>query len=92
VGLGAASSGYMMSSTTMVLEFGRREDIAMRIALSSTAEGAMAALAPLCGGLLAAALGYPVLFAISMALQGGALLLLLLRVREPRRRQPSSAS
>ena len=92
VGLGAASSGYMMSSTTMVLEFGRREDIAMRIALSSTAEGAMAALAPLCGGLLAAALGYPVLFAISMALQGGALLLLLLRVREPRRRQPSNAS
>jgi hypothetical protein len=39
VGLGAASSGYMMSSTTLVLEFGRREDMAMRIAMSSTAEG-----------------------------------------------------
>lgn len=86
MGLGAASSGYMMSSSTLVLEFGRREDLAMRIALSSTAEGAMAALAPLAGGLLAHALGYPVLFAISMALQMGALLLLVLRVREPRTR------
>lgn len=86
VGLGAASSGYMMSATTLVLEFGKREDIAMRIAISSTAEGAMAALAPLCGGLLAVALGYPFLFAVSMTLQTAALLLLLLRVREPRTR------
>lgn len=91
VGLGAASSGYMMSSTTMVLEFGRREDMAMRIALSSTAEGAMAALAPLVGGLMAHALGYAVLFAIAMGLQGAALLLLILRVREPRTRQASAS-
>ena len=51
-----------------------------------TAEGAMAALAPLAGGLMAHALGYPVLFAIAMALQGAALLLLIFRVQEPRRR------
>ena len=92
VGLGAASSGYMMSATTMVLEFGRREDMAMRIAMSSTAEGAMAALAPLCGGLLAHALGYPLLFAVAMAFQAAALLLLIFRVREPRTRAQVSAS
>ena len=90
IGLGAASCGYMMSATTLVLEFGSRDDTAMRIALAATAEGAMAALAPLVGGLLAVAVGYPPLFAVSMALQAAALVLLIVAVRNPRRRVPAA--
>ena len=87
-GLGAAQSGYLMSVTTMILEFGPRQDMAMRLALSTTAEGIMAALGPLCGGLLAASLGYALLFDASIACQAAALLLLLCLVEEPRRRRP----
>ena len=49
-GLGAAQSGFLMSSQTMVLEFGAREEIAMRLALVATAQGAMSAAGPLAGG------------------------------------------
>jgi MFS family permease len=85
-GLGAAQSGYNMSSQTMVLEFGLREDTAMRLAFSSTAEGLMAALGPLVGGLIAATAGYPILFVASIVLQAAALAILLTLVEEPRNR------
>ena len=83
-GLGAASSGYMLSSQTMVLEFGLRDEIAMRLAISSTVEGAVAAIGPLLGGLLAAFSGYPVVFWISVAFEVIALAVLLIGVRDPR--------
>jgi MFS family permease len=85
-GLGAAQSGYNMSSQTMVLEFGLREDMAMRLAFSSTAEGLMSALGPLAGGLIAAVAGYPVLFVASIAFEAAALVILLALVEEPRNR------
>jgi MFS family permease len=85
-GLGAAQSGYNMSSQTMVLEFGLREDIAMRLAFSSTAEGIMATLGPLAGGLMAATLGYVNLFWTSIAFEAAALAILLAFVEEPRNR------
>jgi MFS family permease len=87
LGLGAAQSGFLMSTQTMVLEFGAREDVAMRLALSSTAQGLMSAIGPLAGGLLAASLGYPALFYVSMAFEALALLLLLTVVEEPRHRR-----
>lgn len=83
-GLGAAQSGFMMSSQTMVLEFGGRDDIAMRLALTSTAQGAMSAIGPLAGGLIAATLGYEVLFGVSIALLVAALAVLITRVEDPR--------
>lgn len=86
-GLGAAQSGYLMSSQTMVLEFGARDDIAMRLALTSTAQGTMNTIGPLAGGLIAATLGYESLFGVSIALLLAALAVLLLRVREPRLRR-----
>ena len=86
-GLGAAQSGYNMSSQTMVLEFGLREDMAMRLAFSSTAEGLMSALGPLAGGLIAAAAGYPVLFVASITFEIAALVILLALVEEPRKRR-----
>jgi MFS family permease len=85
-GLGAAQSGYNMSSQTMVLEFGLREDIAMRLAFSSTAEGIMATLGPLAGGLMAATVGYTKLFWTSIGFEAVALVILLTLVQEPRTR------
>jgi MFS family permease len=91
-GLGAAQSGYMMSVATMVLEFGKRDDMAMRLALSTTAEGIMAASGPLIGGILASTLGYPVLFSTSIGCQLVALSLLIWFVQEPRKRRLAASS
>jgi len=85
-GLGSAASGFLMSTQTMVLEFGGREDVAMRLALSSTAQGFMSTLGPLAGGVLASGFGYPALLLVSIAFEAGALLLLASVVEEPRRR------
>lgn len=90
-GLGAAQSGYNMSSQTMVLEFGLREDMAMRLAFSSTAEGLMSALGPLVGGLIAAAAGYVVLFVASIGFEVAALAILVPLVAEPRNRRLARA-
>lgn len=84
-GLGAGNAGYQMSTTTMVLEFGHRDDVAMRLAISSTAEGVMSTIAPFAGGAIATLFGYPPVFWISIAVQLGALALLVGAVREPRR-------
>jgi MFS family permease len=85
--LGAAQSGFLMSTQTMVLEFGSRDDIPMRLALAATGQGAMNAATPLLGGLIAATLGFEALFAVSAGLLILALCLLIARVEEPRNRQ-----
>ena len=85
-GLGAAAAGYQLSSQNIVLEFGHRDDMAMRLALSNTAESMMSTLGPLAGGVIAATLGYAAVFWTSIALLGVALVLLILRVKEPRGR------
>ncbi len=87
VGLGASQAGYMMAASTMALEFGKREDVAMRLALSGTAEGTMAAAGPLVGGIIAASLGYTWLFSVSIVFLLAAIALLVLRVEEPRNRR-----
>lgn len=85
-GLGAAISGYMMSVSTLVLEFGARDDIPMRLALSTTTETAIASLGPLAGGLIASWFGYIPLFWVSIAFLVASLATLILIVREPRTR------
>jgi MFS family permease len=85
--LGAAQSGFLMSSQTMVLEFGSRDDMPMRLALTATGQGAMNALTPLLGGVIAATLGFEVLFGVSLALLFLSLALLILLVEEPRFRR-----
>jgi MFS family permease len=86
-GLGAANSGYQMSAQNIVFEFGHRDEMAMRLALSNTAESTMAAIGPLVGGVIAASFGYLAVFAISMFLLAIALVLMVLLVEEPRRRR-----
>jgi MFS family permease len=88
--LGAAQSGFLMSSQTMVLEFGARDDIPMRLALTTTAQGAMNTVGPLAGGLIAATLGYQVLFGVSLGMLAIALAVLLILVEEPRNRPLAS--
>jgi MFS family permease len=85
--LGASQSGFLMSSQTMVLEFGTRDDIPMRLALTATAQGAMNTAGPLVGGLVAQMLGYQVLFGASMGLLAVSLIVLLTLVEEPRFRR-----
>lgn len=82
--LGMGMSGWMLSSTTMVLEFGRTEDTPMRLAFMTTLEGAIAATGPILAGLLIAVAGFMPLFAIVLLAQAAALFVLLSQVREPR--------
>lgn len=84
--LGIGGSGWMLASTTMVLEFGQTEDTPMRLAFVTTLEGAIAAAGPILAGLLIAAKGFMPLFAIVLWAQISALLLLFFKVREPRNR------
>lgn len=83
---GVGGAGYSMSSQTMVLEFGLREDLPMRIALSATIEGGISALMPLLGGLALALAGATPLLCAAGALTIGALALISTRVVDPRRR------
>jgi MFS family permease len=86
-GLGAANSGYQMSAQNIVFEFGHRDDMAMRLALSNTAESVMSALGPLAGGLIATSFGYHAVFGVSIAFEVFALTLLLALVEEPRKKR-----
>lgn len=88
-GLGAAQAGYMMAAQTMILEFGNRDDLPMRIAVSATAESITATLGPLVGGAVADLYGYNMVFGASLGFLIAALLILTLAVREPRRRLAS---
>ncbi len=84
--IGAAQSGYLMSTTNIVLEYGHRHDVPMRMALSNTAEGAIGALAPLIGGGLVLAGGYMAAFAATLIAIVVSLVLLIWKVEEPRQR------
>lgn len=81
---GIGSSGYQMSAQTMVLEFGSREDLPMRIALSTTVEGGVSAIVPLLGGALLHWAGATPLMSVAAMLSALALIVLLVRVSEPR--------
>lgn len=83
-GLGAAQAGYMMAAQTMILEFGPRDDLPMRIAVSATAESITATAGPLAGGLIAELMGYNFVFGISLGFLALALTLLIAAVKEPR--------
>lgn len=85
--IGAAQSGYLMSTSNIVLEYGHRHDIPMRMALSNTAEGAMGSLAPLIGAGLVVLWGYQASFYLTIATMAAALAVLVWKVEEPRKRR-----
>jgi MFS family permease len=84
--LGASLSGYMMAANTMILEFGSRDDLPMRIAVSATAESITATAGPLIGGVVAEIYGYDVVFMASLGFLAAAFVILVTAVRDPRRR------
>jgi MFS family permease len=86
VGLGAGLGGFVMASQNLVLEFGTREDLPMRIAVANSAAELVGAVGPVAGGLLAAAWSYPAVFGVAIAFKVAALLLVLGWVDEPRHR------
>ncbi len=91
VGLGAGLGGFMMSAQSLVLEFGSRADLPMRIAVANSASEAVGIAAPLLGGLLAAQFGYEVLIAVTVGFQALAFLVTWRFVDEPRHRPDASA-
>jgi MFS family permease len=84
VAIGASQEGFRMSTMSLAMEFGGREQMALRVATANTAAEIAGSIAPLLGGIIATALGYGAVFlgATACLLIGGAVLLLW--VPEPR--------
>lgn len=87
IGLGAGIGGFRMASQNLVLEFGARENLPMRIAVANTTSQLMMAVGPVVGGALVGLTSYPTVFRIAIGFQGVALAVMALRVEEPRRRR-----
>ncbi len=83
--IGAGQSGFQMSTTNIVLEYGHPHDVPMRMALSNTAEGAAGAFAPLLGAGLVLLWGYQSAFWASVATMAAALAIAIWKMDEPRR-------
>jgi MFS family permease len=84
VGIGSAVQGFQNAAMNLTLEFGHRDDLPLRIAIANSVSEVAGTLGPLLGGVIAAVLGYPALFATSVAflLAGG--VMVMLQVPEPR--------
>jgi MFS family permease len=90
VGLGAGLAGFMMSAQNMVLEFGAREDLPMRIAVANSSSELVGGIGPVLGGVLALIWTYTVVFWVAIAFKLAAVLIVTLLVEEPRRRRGSA--
>lgn len=84
--IGVGQSGFMMSTSNIVLEYGHPHDVPMRMALSNTAEGAVGALAPLLGAGLVLLWGYQAALWATIATMAAALAIAMWKMEEPRRR------
>lgn len=87
---GVANAGYQLSAQNIVLEFGHRDDIAMRLALSNTAENTTMAVGPIAVGAIVVTLGYQAVFTLSIVLEAAAMILMVWLVEEPRKRRMQS--
>jgi MFS family permease len=86
VGIGAGMGGFQMAAQNMVLEFGAREDLPVRIAVANSAQEFVGFIGPLVGGILAFLFSKETVFASAIAFQLLAIALVLHRVDEPRHR------
>jgi len=85
-GIGLGLGGFQMSAQNLVLEFGSREQLPLRIAVANSASELVAAVGALAGGLLAVVLGQAPVIWIAVACQAVAFALVCVGVAEPRRR------
>ena len=85
-GLGSGQGGFQNSTQNIILEFGTREDLPMRIAMMNTGIALMNAVGPLFGGLIAHSLGFTAVFSISAVMLAISFATVLFTVKEPRSR------
>ena len=90
-GVGIGQGGFEMSCTNLVLEFGPREDVPMRIAVAQSAEQLVQIVAPLLGGILVEVASFRAMFWLAAVLQLIALVITLMKVTDPRRRARPAA-
>lgn len=83
--LGTGMGGFQIGGQNLVLEFGNREDLPMRIAISNSAMSLMMGTGMLLAGLIAA-VSYTLLFSISIAVLCTSVAIVWLFVDEPRHR------
>jgi MFS family permease len=86
VGLGAGQGGFELGCMNLVLEFGSREDLPMRIALAQSGEQLVSIGAPLLGAMLVETLSYHHMFWAAVVVQSAALAITMFKLTEPRRR------
>mgnify|MGYP002631851694 CR=1 FL=1 len=85
-GIGAAVQGFENASRNMVLEFGDRDNLPMRIALANTAAQLAGTIGPISGGILATWLNYEAVFIVAIIFIVLGSTLVYLFVPEPRTR------
>ena len=73
-----------MSAQNLVLEFGSRSGLPLRIAVANSASELVTALSTLAGGLLAISVGYEWVFGVAVGFQAIGLAVVGLGVVEPR--------
>jgi len=81
---GMMIAGNMLSGISITMEFSSVEDRPTYIGLANTIPGLASSVAPLLGGWLAAAAGYPVMFGAAAAVGLAGFVVLRWMVREPR--------
>jgi MFS family permease len=91
VALGAGSGGFQMGAQNLVLEFGSRRDLPLRIGAANSATEAMGVVAPPLGGLLAAQFSYATVFWTAIAFKVLACAVVLLWLEEPRSARTDAA-
>jgi signal transduction histidine kinase/predicted MFS family arabinose efflux permease len=84
VGIGAGYSGFLIAAQNMVLEFGDRSDLPMRIAMVNSAQSLVQVFGAIAGGQMAASLGFEAVFAAAVLAKLAAAGMLWFYVREPR--------
>jgi MFS family permease len=81
---GLSSGSGVMADFNIAMEFGSEEDRPAYIGLTRTLTGPLLLVAPLLGGWLVSLTGYPLMFAVSLVFAAAGLIILWLRVVEPR--------
>jgi MFS family permease len=87
--LGFGFGGFQMSAQNLVLEFGARDDLPMRIAVANSASEFVGAIGPLLAGAIAVFASYDAVFATSLVFQLAAVTIVIFWVDEPRHRAAS---
>lgn len=82
--IGAGQEGFRVATINMTLEFGSREQMALRLGIANTCAEAAGTLAPLAGGIVAMALGYHWVFSAAVVCLIAGAALMWRGVPEPR--------